>query len=233
MAGQRRPSLSQRSELTFDIHSFSTNVDTREIFLHGYMEDVNIEDCEEPGVDYRMSTQFIKNLRLLDYLDDKPILIHMNTCGGHWNFGMAIYDAIKCSRSHITILAYSHSRSMSSIIPQAADLRIIMPHADFLIHWGTNAFSGNHTSVIAEADWAKQICEDMLDVYVEKCKSGDFWKRNNLRTEKEIREYLRLNMDKKQEWYMTARESVDMGFMDAVMGDEGFETIDDIKTGGL
>jgi ATP-dependent protease ClpP protease subunit len=36
-------------------------------------------------------------------------------------------------------------------------------------------------------------------------------------------------MDKKQEYYMTPREAVERGFMDAVLGDEGYETIEMIR----
>jgi ATP-dependent protease ClpP protease subunit len=69
----------------------------------------------------------------------------------------------------------------------------------------------------------------MLDIYYQRCKDGDFWKRQGLLTEAEIKEYLKENMDKKQEWYMTPRIAVDMGFMDAVLGDEQYETISSLR----
>jgi len=229
MATQRRPSLSQRSELAYVIHSFDVNVDTRDIFLHGYIN-YEIEPMTEPGIDYRMASQFIKNLTMLNHFSkEEPILIHMITCGGDWNFGMAIYDAIKHCESPVTILAYAHARSMSSIIPQAADYRVIMPNADFLIHWGQSGYEGNFTSVQAEAAWDKFIGETMLDVYVERCRNGDFWRRLNLKTDKSIREWLREELTKRQEFYMTPREAVDMGFFDAVLGDEEYETIDSLR----
>jgi ATP-dependent protease ClpP protease subunit len=233
MSGQRR-TISQRSELTYDIHEFGINIDSREIFLHGYVDSMT-EDGDEPGVDYRMASYFIKNLSLLrsevtcGAKKDDPILIHMLTCGGDWNFGMSIFDAIHACPCHITLLAYSHSRSMSSIIPQAADHRVIMPHCDFLIHWGEWGVYGNYTSVNAEMKWGEVLTEEMLNVYVESCREGDFWKRHNLKTDKEIREYLRREITMRQEYYMTAREAVDMGFYDAVFGDEGHETINELR----
>lgn len=223
----RRPSLSQRSELIWDVHTHSINVDTREIFLHGHVFTDEVIDGE-PGVDYRMATTFIKNLRILDYLEEKPILVHMLTCGGCWNFGMAIYDAIKSSHNHVTVLAYAHSRSMSSIIPQAADIRVIMPNCDFLIHFGTEELSGNYTSVISSIKWSEYIAERMLDIYVEKCKEGEYWRRHNMLTEKDIKEWLRHEMHQRQEFYMSARESVNMGFYDGVFGDEKYESVKDL-----
>jgi ATP-dependent protease ClpP protease subunit len=226
----KRPALDQRSALAYITHEFNVNTDTRDIFLHGYI-DYEIPPMEEPGVDYRMAANLIKNLNMLRHLDSEaPILIHMMTCGGDWNFGMAIYDAIKACANPVVVLAYAHSRSMSSIIPQAADYRVIMPNADFLIHWGSSGYEGNYTSVQAEAEWDKVLSERMLDIYAERCQDGDFWKRRNLLHTKDIREWLRENMDKRQEYYMDARESVDKGFFDAVLGDENYETIESLRT---
>ena len=46
---------------------------------------------------------------------------------------MAIFDAIKICRSHVTILVYGQAESMSSIILQAADKRIMMPNSTLYV----------------------------------------------------------------------------------------------------
>ena len=218
MSGPRR-NISQRSELLYDVQEYSINFDTREIYLHGYIED---DQDEEPGVDYRMTTNFVKNLHILSTANEKPILIHMMTCGGCWNFGMAIYDAIKACRNHVTILAYSHARSMSSLILQAADSRVLMPHADFLIHFGSLEQSGNYTSVKQEMSQSEVGTEQMLDVYVNKCKDSKKYKG---RTEKYIRKQLEDKMNMKQEWYIDLREVINMNLADAVLGDNRYEDV--------
>lgn len=226
MSEMKRRNLSQKSEMLYDLHNFGVIMDTREIWL---CSDLGY-DYDEAMIDHRSANNFIRNLKLLDNMGDGTILIHMVTNGGEWSYGMAIYDAIKASRSNTVILAYAHARSMSSIIPQAATFRVIMPNADFLIHWGYWGFEGNHTSGMAEADWCRKLEEMMLDCYVERCVDAPFWqdrwKKNH---EAYIRKYLRDLMDKKQECYFTARESVEMGFMDAVLGDEGYETIQALR----
>jgi ATP-dependent protease ClpP protease subunit len=228
MSDPKRRNISQRSEMIYDVHNFGIILDTREIFL------TNNLSCDEPEIDSWVANNFIRNLQLLNSMNDQTILVHMITNGGDWNYGIAIYDAIKNScddpkLSDIIVLAYAHSRSMSSVIPQAASYRVIMPNADFLIHWGSDVIDGNHTSVQSEAQWCAVIAERMLDIYYQRCKDGDFWKRQGLLTEAEIKEYLKENMDKKQEWYMTPRIAVDMGFMDAVLGDEQYETISSLR----
>ena len=45
-----------------DIHSYGVNVKTREIYLNSYVS----SNEDDPGVDYRMSSQFIKNITQLD-----------------------------------------------------------------------------------------------------------------------------------------------------------------------
>ena len=204
------------------IHNHGINARTREIFLRGYVDNVE----EEPGVDYRMAANFIENLRYLEGLNTDSIFIHMCTRGGDWNYGMAIYDAIVASPCFVTILAYAHARSMSSIIFQSADRRILTPNADFLIHFGTLELSGNETSVLAEAEQSKRGGERMLDIYVSVChgsKEFDGW------THKRIKARLREQMLKRQEWYMNPEQAVNAGFADGVLGTAPFETLDSVR----
>lgn len=224
MAQPRRRNISQESELIYDVQTFGIISDTRELFLSSYITDSGDEE-----IDFRSANMFIRNLRILNNKNHNPIIVHIISVGGEYEYGMAIYDAIKHSQSDITTLSYAHSRSVSSIIPQAAKYRVIMPNAFFLAHYGTfESDSKNATSIIQDVKWLEKQNEDMLDVYVEKCQEGDFWKRKHM-DKKEIREWLRNELDKKQEVYLTPRESVDMGFMDAVFGDEGFESFENLR----
>ena len=116
-----------------DVHGYGLDVKNREIYLHGYIANTD----EDPGVEYRMATSFYKNIRMLDALSRDPIIIHMHSIGGNWSDGMAIYDAITLSRSYVTIVAYGQAESMSSIILQAADKRVMTPNSYFMLHYGS------------------------------------------------------------------------------------------------
>lgn len=215
---------SDRSELIYDIHEFGLNHDTREIYLHGYIQadDANLSD---PGVDYRMCSNFVKNLHILTAMDSKkPILIHMMTCGGCWNYGMAIHDAIAFCKNPVTILAYAHARSMSSIIIQAADYRVLMPNADFLVHFGTAEHSGDAMSVVAEGDQLKRANLRMLEIYADKVidsKHSSYLGKKKVA----IQNLLRKIMNENREWYMTPQEAIELNLIDAVLGDKGFESV--------
>lgn len=217
-----RRNLSHKSELVYDVHQHCVNIDTREIFLHSWLQ-----DDEETGVDYRMAVVFEKNMRILHQLDkEKPILVHMHSIGGYWNDGMAIYDSVSFSSCPITILCYGHATSMSSVVLQAADQRIIMPNANFMLHYGGSAIDSNHISYISDAKWTEYLGERMLDIYVSRCIHGlkfDGW------TEKRIRNYLDREMKHKQEVYLTAEESLDWGLVDGILGMKNYENIDKLQ----
>lgn len=214
-----RRTISQRSELVYDIHEYGLNLDTREVWLHGYLTDMGWEDTM---VDYRMANIFLKNLRLLETVGTGPILIHQCTCGGEWSYGMAIYDAIAACRSRVTILCHAHARSMSSIIPQAADVRVIMPNADFMIHYGDGGVEGFVPQVISEVDWWKKLNDRMLDIYVEVVRGSTRFYRWS---QKRIREFLDGRMRSTPNWYLTSGEAVEYGFMDAVLGSDGYRDV--------
>ena len=211
--------------MVYDAQHFGIILDTRELFLSSDLSD----NDNEAMIDHRTANAFIRNLRILNHMSSDPILIHMITCGGDWNYGMAIYDAIKESASETVVLAHAHARSMSSIIPQAATWRVIMPSADFLIHGGTLSLPElNYQSAVSEVKWSEKNYEKMLDIYISRCRDGQFFKREVM-DRKAIREWLKGKIAQKQEFYMTAREAVDYGFMDGVLGDEDFENISSLR----
>lgn len=229
MPSPKRRNISQRSEMVYDAHNFGVIIDTREIFIAPPM-DTQLEDA---CIDHRVCHQFLRNLYVLNSMGGDPILVHMCTCGGDWNYGMAMYDAIYMScqnpeSSNIVVLSHGQARSMSSVIPQAATWRVLMPNTEYLVHYGTYGDEGNYTNVVAGVDWHKKSTEVMIDVYVKRIKEGQFCKREGW-DERQIRDWLKDTLDRKQEFYMTAREAVDKGFADAVLGDEGFETIEKLR----
>ena len=209
---------SLRNELVSTIHEHGINIHTREIYLHGHIGDSE----EEPGVDYRMAVRLEKNLRLLS-TSELPILMHMHTIGGQWHDGMGIYDAIQSSPSFITVLAYGSISSMSSVIFQAADRRIMMPHAAFMVHYGSMSVDCNSISAKSAVDWNEKCNRVMLEIYAEKCKEGEKFQGYSL---SRVKKFLDTKMRQKQEWYLGARETVEYGFSDAVFGDDDCQSFD-------
>lgn len=143
----------------------SVDLSTRTLYIGsaGYTS-----DDYETGVDHVMAEYLIKGIHSLESENKKLITIIMNNPGGDWHHGMAIYDAIKYSPCPTAIRVYGHAMSMGSIILQAANQRILMPSARFMMHYGTDSKAGHAKVVYKWADEGKRINWEMENIYLEK-----------------------------------------------------------------
>jgi len=199
-----------------DMHERWISPKTRELYIHGVDSSVGGEyDGEEPGVEYMMANKVIKNLHyLLHQSKTEPVTIHMHTCGGMWEEGMAIYDTIKAMPYHVTIISYTHARSMSSIILQAADERVLLPNSYFLIHYGSEHVVGATQEVYSNIAYSKYCCEVMLDIYVEVCYDSPKFKG---KTEKQVRSHLKNRMLKEIDVFIKPKDAIEYGFADKIL----------------
>jgi ATP-dependent protease ClpP protease subunit len=207
MAG--RQSYQQKSNTLHDIHDYCVDIANRTIFLHAY-----IGESEDPGVDYRMSARFIKNLHFLNNLNQTKITIHLQTIGGDWHEGMAIYDAMKASKSKIEIVGHGSVSSMGSIIMQAAHKRLLMPSAEFMVHYGDVALDTTSAGARTAVNWLDVCNRRMLSIYVNACYGASKFKNQG---KEEIHRFLDRRMRLRQDWYLTAKEAVAYGFIDGVV----------------
>ncbi len=204
------------------IHDYDIDVTKREIYLFGREEYTYGEPLageEEPGVDWMMANRFIRNIRLLASMNSDPIIIHMKTCGGDFTEGMAIYDAIRACPAHVTIINYAAARSMSSIILQAAEHRVMTQHSWFMMHQGTEYYSGTQKSSRSWMDFAKRYHDPiMCDVYSKRMIDAPHWSG---KTKKQIIRWIEKGMNDREEVYLMPSEAVKLGLADAVFGAEG------------
>lgn len=186
----------------------------RQVFLHGTLPLNDVSQGIEPGVEYSMVATLTKNLHLLriDSPTD-PVVIHMQTCGGFYEQGMAIYNTIRLMPFPVAIISYTHARSMSSIILQAADFRVLFPDSYFMIHEGTVEVAGEAGTVTSNVEFDKIGTARMLEIYTEKVKqSAKFsgW------SEKRISCHLKRQMDQKHDVFFTPEMAVEWNFADEV-----------------
>jgi ATP-dependent Clp protease protease subunit len=184
------------------------------MWIHGIHDYYTSGEEGEPGVEYMMATTVIKNLQILMHYSEKdPITIHLHTCGGDYGEGMAIYDMIKSLPCYVYMINYTHARSMSSIILQSADYRVMMPNSYFMYHMGDLSIGGTYTQVMSSIEFTKKVENVMFDIYVEKMKKSKKFKN---KSKKELTKMLYGSMNKKEEVYLTAQEAVEWGFADTV-----------------
>jgi ATP-dependent protease ClpP protease subunit len=216
-------SISKRSisveQLISEIHNHHINHLNREIYLHGH-----VDADEEPGVDYRMATSFIKNLHILGLQSNHNILVHMHTIGGNWADGMAIFNSIRLSNSPVTIIGYAQASSMSGIVFQAADRRVLMPDCEIMIHHGSIALDDTTMAAKSAIDQNEKYCKKMLNIFAERAIMGAYFKDRKYSLRKAIN-FIDQKIRQVGDWYLDPEEAVYYGFADGILGDKGFETI--------
>lgn len=201
-----------------DIQEYGLDCKHFVIYLQGVEEQAS-DDYTEPGVEYRMANRFIKNLDVLTGIDSgRPITISMKTCGGDWEEGIAMYDAILATPNPVTIINYTHARSMSSIILQAANKRIMMPHSSFMFHMGYLGIEGTPKQVDSSWHFNKIADRQMIEIYIDALKRTPHGKMHSW-SRKRIEEWLREQMDKREDVYFTAEDAVKAGFADEIFTD--------------
>lgn len=207
-----RPS---KDQLLFDLHNHCINLALREIYIHSYYG----REDEEAGVEFRLATTYIKNLHVLDQPPSKPILVHLHSIGGCWNNGMAIFNSTQFSQSEITMLAYSQASSMSGIIFQSADLRIMMPDCHFLMHHGsTGGWIDHPFAVKSSADFEMKVCKRMLQIFAERAIIGPFFKKKKSSTVETAYRFFDKKLKDEVDWIIDADEAKFYGLCDDVLG---------------
>ncbi len=173
--------------------------------LHVETRTLYIGDSEE-GVDYTTAKNVIKALHILQTMGpEKEINIILNSFGGCWYHGIAVYDAMMGCSCHITATVFGAAMSMGSIILQAADVRVIHPNATVMIHDGYETQVDNTPQTFQNwADYSKITRKRMYDIYAKR--SGhppSYWKRKCA-----------------ADLILTAEQSVEVGLVDRIFGDE-------------
>jgi ATP-dependent protease ClpP protease subunit len=188
-----------------------------------------LDNIEESNLDYRSAVIFEKNLRYLNLISLDPIFIHMHLPGGEWQDCLGMYDAIKASKAKTIILAYARAESSSSVLLQSADLRILMPNTNVLIHYGSFSLDGEHSKAAASSiKWNEQECDKMVDIFTDRCMQSSMAKEKNWKRMM-AKKHIVSQLANKCDWILTAEEAVNYGFADGILGSKKYPNIDYIK----
>jgi ATP-dependent Clp protease protease subunit len=184
-------------------HETNLYIPTRTIYFGGVGVDSSSDNDE---VNCRTVSQLIKNLHILETKEIGPISLLLNTPGGSWEDGIAVYDLINNLKSEVIIIGMGKVWSMGSIIFQAGTKRILMPNSTMMIHDGHDGYVGDAKSFENWAMDSKRVRNIMYNIYYERMK-----KRNPKITLKDIE-----NMCAHDK-ILDAKESVEIGLADLVM----------------
>ena len=209
------------SEYIEQIQTYNLDLINNQIYLFGEESYISPETnpnepSNEPGVEFSMANRFMKNLQLcLHFNPKKTLIIQMKTCGGDWQEGIAIYDAIKAYPNPVVIVSETHARSMSSLILQAASVRYLLQNSVFMFHYGAYGDTGEAKTVWHTMKFHHNSSNStMLDIYVASMLKGPkFQGWSN----KKCRNLLKAKMNSKGDVYLTAQEALEWGFADKIL----------------
>jgi len=139
-----------------------------------------------------------------------------------------MYDSIKHARSYVTVLIYGSACSMGSLIPQAADFRVIMPNAYMMCHYGEEDLSDIHTNNVKYFEIAQKMAAKMIDIYSFKVKDSEYVKSRKLRyPDRFAKSFVKKKLDEGN-WYLTSQEALHYGLVDAILGTDTYPNIDSL-----
>lgn len=159
----------------------------------------------EEGIDAEVAKNVVQAFHMFDTMStEKPVSIYLNSEGGCWYNGMAIFDVIEQSVSHVDMYALGSVMSMGSIIMQAANTRHMYPHATMMIHDGTENLAGHTQDVLKWAEYTKGQLREMYRIYAKRSgKPVAFWEK-------------RCSHD----LILTAEQALELGLIDYIVGEE-------------
>lgn len=144
--------MRSKDERVSHFHEYNIDTSTRTIYFGD----------TENGIDDTVAEKTIKNLILLDTINQEPINIVMNSQGGDCYAALAIYDAIKMCKSRVIVTGFGSVMSAATLIMQAADERVLAPNSTFMIHIGTVEYGENHAKNVR--NWIK--AEEKMDAII-------------------------------------------------------------------
>lgn len=160
----------------------------------------------ERGINSTAAQYVVKALHLLVAASpEKEITIYLNSGGGCWFNGMAIYDAITLCPCQVTAYVVGSAMSMGSIILQAADTRVIYPNATVMVHDGYESLSEALPQSFQNwADYSKKTRQKMYRIYAERSgRPVSFWRKKCA-----------------ADLILTAQEAKEFGLVDSIYGED-------------
>lgn len=146
-----------------------------------------------------ISPSLVQNF--LNSANGEDIQVLINSGGGSVFAGSEIYTALKSYDANVEVVVTGLAASIASVIAMAGDTIKVSPLGQFMIHNAAMVASGDHNVHADTAEHLVMTSESIANVYATK-------------TGLEVNELLQMMED---ESWMTAEESVKLGFADEVL----------------
>ena len=180
-----------QGERAYDI--YSRLLKDRIVMVQGQVEDT-------------MANAIVAQLLFLDAQDNtKDIYMYINTPGGSVSAGLAIVDTMNFIKSPVQTIVMGVAASMGTIIASSGTKgkRFMLPNAEYMIHQPMGGTGGGtqQTDMAIAAQHLLKTRERLEQILAD----------NSNRTLEQI------HKDAERDYWMTAEETLEYGFIDAIM----------------
>jgi ATP-dependent Clp protease protease subunit len=155
-----------------------------------------------------VANDIVAQLLILDREDpEKEISLYINCPGGEIYPGLAVYDTIQLIRAPVSTIAVGWTASLGTVLLAAGTKgkRYALPHATIHMHPAGGAARGYAPDVRIQLNELLRV-EDLIKELLAK-HTGQSLER--------------LTKDFDRDYFMNARDAVEYGIVDEVLGDSG------------
>ena len=131
------------------------------------------------------------------------IQVLLSTYGGSVYDGLALYDAIKASKTKVDVIISGKSMSMGTIIMLGSETRKAYRNTTFMIHEMTSGYLGKLADLETDLDESKRLQKILWDIITSETKI----------TQKQLDDIY----EKKKDWYLSAEEALELGLITEII----------------
>ena len=131
------------------------------------------------------------------------IQVLLSTYGGSVYDGLALYDAIKASKTKVDVIISGKSMSMGTIIMLGSETRKAYRNTTFMIHEMTSGYLGKLADMENDLGESKRLQKILWDIITSETKI----------TQKQLDDIY----EKKKDWYLSAEEALELGLITEII----------------
>ena len=131
------------------------------------------------------------------------IQVLLSTYGGSVYDGLALYDAIKASKTKVDVIIGGKAMSMGTIIMLGSETRKAYRNTTFMIHEMTSGYLGKLADLENDLGESKRLQKILWDIITSETKI----------TQKQLDDIY----EKKKDWYLSAEEALELGLITEII----------------
>lgn len=152
-----------------------------------------------------LANSIVAHLLYLNSKDSrKPITLYINSPGGVITSGFAIYDTMKLVKAPVHTIGYGMCASMASFLLSMGDKRSVLPNTCVMIHQPLGGAQGQQTEIEIKYKRITSLREKLEKMYAEKSNGKSSYEQIHKACERDN--------------YLDAKEALDMGLVDEIIG---------------